>query len=84
MACSDCDSNIWKQKLGRCTRCMCLNFLLLLVSALLSYVMWQENPKSVETIALLVTLFCSALLMLLHVVAFLYYRFTKAGKHSLR
>lgn len=84
MACRDCDNNIWKQKLGRCKRCMWLNFLLLLLSALLSYFMMQQQPKSVQTIAVLFTLFASALLMLLHTIAFIYYRLFKGDKHSLK
>ena len=79
MTCTDCDNNIWKQKLGRCKRCMWLNLLLLLVSAVFSYFMFQEQPKSVETIALLFTLFCSVLLMLLHTIAFIYYRIFHKG-----
>ncbi|MEI6897130.1 MAG: DUF3624 domain-containing protein [Psychromonas sp.] len=84
MACTDCSSNIWTQKLGRCKRCMWINFILLLFSAMGSYFMLQEQPRSVQTIALLFTLFLSGLLMLLHCVAFLYYRFSKADKHSLK
>ncbi len=84
MACRDCDNNIWKQKLGRCKRCMWLNLLLLIGSALLSYFMLQQQPKSVQTIAILFTLFSSSLLMLLHSIAFIYYRFVKGDKHSLR
>lgn len=77
MACTNCDNNIWKQKLGRCKRCMWLNFALLVVSACGAFFMWESEPKSVETIALLFALFSSALLMLLHTIAFLYYRFIK-------
>jgi len=82
MTCSRCADNIWKQKLGRCKRCMWINFVVLVISALSTYFMVQESPKSVETITLLFTLFTSALLMLLHISAFVYYRFFKAGKHS--
>lgn len=82
MACTDCDNNIWKQKLGRCKRCMWLNLALLIGSAVFSYFMWLTEPKSVQTIALLFTLFCSALLMLSHTIAFLYYRFIKEGKRN--
>ncbi|GLS90688.1 hypothetical protein GCM10007916_17550 [Psychromonas marina] len=78
MACTDCNNNIWKQKLGRCKRCMWINFFLLLLSAVASYFMMQSEPKSVQTIALLFTLFFSALLMFLHLVAFTYYRLTSA------
>ena len=77
MACKYCDDNIWKQKLGRCKRCMWLNFILLVVSASLSYFWFQTEPKSVQTIALLFAFFASAVLMLLHSFAFLYYRFTR-------
>ena len=83
MACTNCE-NVWKQKLGRCKRCMWFNFILLLLSAVGSYYMMLEQPKSVSTIALLFTLFFSALLMLSHGVAFIYYRFnkTKGGTHN--
>ena len=77
MACTDCDS-VWKQKLGRCKRCMWFTFILLILSTIGSYFMFQTDPKSVQTIALLFTLFFSALLMLLHSVAFIYYRFNKS------
>ncbi|MCP4321210.1 MAG: DUF3624 domain-containing protein [Psychromonas sp.] len=82
MACSGCDDNIWKQKLGRCKRCMWINFIILVIAALGSYFMIQESSKSVETIALLFTLFVTALLMLLHISAFIYYHFFKADKQS--
>lgn len=82
MACKDCTSNIWKQKLGRCKRCMWINFILLLSTAAGSYFMVQAQPKSVQTIALLFALFFSGLLMLLHSVAFIYYRITRVGKHN--
>lgn len=84
MACTDCSHDIWKQKLGRCKRCMWFNFILLLLSAIGSYFMVQAQPTSVQTIALLFTLLVSALLMLLHCVAFIYYYFSKADKHSLK
>tara|TARA_R110001583_G_scaffold7720_8_gene37911 strand:- start:9526 stop:9774 length:249 start_codon:yes stop_codon:yes gene_type:complete len=82
MACAGCDNNIWKQKLGRCKRCMWFNFILLVGSAIFSYFLWQTEPKSVQTIAMLFALFCSALLMLLHTIAFLYYRFIKTDEKS--
>jgi len=75
VTCRDCENNIWKQKLGRCKACMWVNFILLLVSAISWYYSMMLNPKSVASIALLMTLFASAVLMLLHVVAFIYYYF---------
>ena len=82
MACNNCASNIWKQKLGRCKRCMWLNFTLLWLTGIAVYFMVLEQPKSVQTIALLFAFFANALLMFSHCVAFLYYRFVKAGKHN--
>lgn len=82
MACTGCDNNVWKQKLGRCKRCMWFNFILLLGSSVFSYYMMQSEPKSVQTIALLFAFFASAILMLLHSIAFIYYRLTKADRHS--
>ncbi|WP_413700667.1 DUF3624 domain-containing protein [Psychromonas sp. KJ10-10] len=84
MACAGCEKSIWKQKLGRCKRCMWLNFMLLVASSVFAYFMWQAEPKSVQTIAMLFAFFSSALLMLLHVIAFLYYHFFKADKHNLK
>ena len=83
MACKYCTSNIWKQKLGRCKRCMWLNFILLVSSGIGSYFMLQAEPRSVQTVALLFTLFLSGLLMFLHISAFIYYRYVKADKHNL-
>lgn len=83
MACHQCTGNIWKQKLGRCKRCMCINLLLLLASALGSYWMLHTQPKSVQAIAMFFTLFFSALLMFLHVIAYLYYRVTGDQKNNL-
>ena len=65
---------------------MWLNFILLLLSAVGSYFMVQIEPKSVQTITLLFTLFFSALLMFLHLIAFIYYRLSnaqlKVGRHN--
>ena len=52
---------------------------ILVGSAFFSYLMWQIEPKGVQTIAMLFALFASALLMFLHAIAFLYYRFMKAN-----
>jgi uncharacterized protein YybS (DUF2232 family) len=82
MACSDCNNNIWKQKLGRCKRCMWLNFILLVGSAIFSYLMWQKDPKAVQTIAMLFAFFASAFLMIIHMIAFLYYRFSKVDQKT--
>lgn len=76
VTCRDCENNIWKQKLGRCKVCMWQTLFLLLVSAISWYYTMQLNPKSVASIALLMVFFLSAVWMLLHGVAFIYYYFS--------
>lgn len=80
MACQYCDKNIFKEKLGRCQFCMCLNFFLLVASAGGWFICSQSAPRSVEAIALLFALIATALLMSLHIGAYLYYRL-KGIKH---
>jgi hypothetical protein len=53
---------------------MWINFCLLIGSAFGWYLSFQSAPKHVATIALLLTLFASAVLMSLHIGAYLYYR----------
>ena len=74
MACQFCQGQLFKDKLGRCKTCMLLNFILLLVSALGWFGFYQETPAQVDAIALLFTFIGSALLMILHIFAYLYYR----------
>lgn len=74
MACQFCQGQLFKDKLGRCKTCMLLNFVLLLASALGWFCFYQETPKQVDAIALLLTFMASALLMVLHISAYLYYR----------
>jgi len=80
MACQFCQGQLFKDKLGRCKTCMLLNFILLLVSALGWFCFYQEIPKQVDAIALLLTFIASALLMFLHICAYLYYRVTDLKK----
>ena len=75
MGCQLCDKNIFREKLGRCRSCMWLNFFLLTASAGGWFICSQSAPKQVETIALLLTFLGSALLMSLHIGAYLYYRY---------
>ncbi len=75
MACQFCDKNVFKEKLGRCKFCMWLNFFLLVASATGWFICYQSAPKQVETIALLLTLIASSLLMILHIGAYIYYRY---------
>ena len=89
MACRSCKSNIFKEKLGRCKSCMWLNFFLLAASASGWFICSQTAAKQVETIALLLTLIASALLMSLHIGAYIYYRYKgiknpTQDKHNLK
>ena len=74
MVCKSCRDNVFRQKLGRCRRCMWINLGLLLGSALGWYLSYQSAPKHVATIALLLTLIASCVLMSLHIGAYLYYK----------
>lgn len=74
MACQFCQGPLFKDKLGRCKTCMLLNFILLLASAIGWFGFYQESPKQVDAIALLLAFIASALLMVLHISAYLYYR----------
>lgn len=77
MSCRTCTGQIFKEKLGRCKSCMMINFVLLLGSALGWFICYQSGPTQVASIALLFTLIASAVLMLSHLIAYLYYHFKK-------
>ncbi|AGH82430.1 hypothetical protein PCNPT3_12470 [Psychromonas sp. CNPT3] len=81
MGCKVCLEDKFKEKLGRCRSCITLNVVLLLGSALLWYVFFLDDVTQVASIALLFTVFASALLMLAHVAAFIYYQVTQ-DKHN--
>ena len=80
MACNLCRDNIFRAKLGRCRRCMLINVLLLMGSAVGWYVRFQFAPKHVATIALFLTLVASGVLLVIHVMFYLYYR-SKGVRH---
>ena len=94
MACQLCKNNLFKEKLGRCKSCMWLNFFLLTASAIGWFICSASAARQVETIALLLTLIASAVLMSLHIGAYLYYRYkgnknltqeiAKQDKHNLK
>ncbi|WP_028863184.1 DUF3624 domain-containing protein [Psychromonas aquimarina] len=74
MACKFCRESLFREKLGRCKRCMWLNLGLLIFSGGGWYLLQQSGPRQVETIALLLTFSGALLLMLLHIGAYIYYR----------
>ncbi|QSX36814.1 DUF3624 domain-containing protein [Shewanella sedimentimangrovi] len=70
MSCHNCDASIWRQKLGRCRRCMLMLAAMSMVAWPLWWWLFREQPKTVSAIALL--LFagaCSGLLVLHLLVA---------------
>ncbi|MGI2171814.1 DUF3624 domain-containing protein [Shewanella sp. MF05960] len=74
MACNQCTDSIFKQKIGRCKRCM----LQLTVLSLLTWPMWWyyfiDTPKTVESIALLFFAISFSGLLVLHLLVWLYRR----------
>jgi len=89
VACKLCNKNTFKEKLGRCPFCIRLNLFLLVASGGGWFISYQSAPREVATIALLLTFIASALLMLAHIGAYLYYRYhaqqnSKRDKHSLK
>ena len=76
MACEFCAGKFIQQKLGRCKQCMWLNFLLLLISLSLYLYVDVKNLQAVQYVALVMLVGASSLLMLSHIVAWCFYRFT--------
>ncbi len=75
MACSNCVSDIFKDKLGRCKRCMWTNFFLLLFSGLACLFSDLLMLDTVQYIALLMLLLLTAVLMILHLSFYFYYHY---------
>ncbi|MCL1097369.1 DUF3624 domain-containing protein [Shewanella gelidii] len=72
MACDACFSTVFKQKIGRCKRCMVQLTLLSAVSWPLWYWLYFEDIRSVESIALLFFAFAFSGLLLLHLMVLSY------------
>jgi hypothetical protein len=72
MACNQCSDSIFKQKIGRCKRCM----LQLTILSLLTWPIWwyyfAATPKVVESIALLFFAISFSGLLILHLLVWLY------------
>ena len=68
MGCNDCNTSIFKQKIGRCQSCMWQLTGLSAIGWPLWWFLYWETPREVNSIALL--FFCSAFtcLLLLHLV----------------
>ncbi|MCP3697283.1 MAG: DUF3624 domain-containing protein [Aliivibrio sp.] len=76
MSCKTCRSDIFKQKLGRCPRCMKqLTFL-----SIGSWLTWLEffraTPYQIEAIAIFIVSILFSSLLILHLFMLGYYRLT--------
>ncbi|QSX29640.1 DUF3624 domain-containing protein [Shewanella cyperi] len=70
MSCRDCDNSIWRQKLGRCRRCILMLAAMSLIAWPLWYLGFRDQPTTVSAIALLFFAgACSGLLVLHLLVA---------------
>ncbi|MCL1100105.1 DUF3624 domain-containing protein [Shewanella saliphila] len=72
MACEQCFESIFRQKIGRCKRCM----VQLTVLSLLAWPIWwhyfADQPKTVESIALLFFAISFTGLLCLHLLVWCY------------
>ncbi|QIR16180.1 DUF3624 domain-containing protein [Shewanella aestuarii] len=75
MRCTQCEESIFRQKLGRCYRCMAQLALLSVVGWPLWFHLFVDNATDVKSIALL--FFCCAFsgLLAVHLFMWLYYRY---------
>ncbi|AZL85814.1 DUF3624 domain-containing protein [Aliivibrio salmonicida] len=86
MACQFCHSDIFKQKLGRCFRCM-KQLTFLSIGGWLTWLeFFQATPYQIEAIATFMVSAAFSGLLTLHLLAMGYYRLIKSsnikGKHK--
>ncbi|MGI2190304.1 Protein of uncharacterised function (DUF3624) [Shewanella baltica] len=74
MSCSDCNTSIFRQKIGRCKRCMWQLTALSAIGWPLWWWLYYDAPRDVNSIALL--FFCTAFtgLLALHLIVLAYRR----------
>ncbi|MDT3272312.1 DUF3624 domain-containing protein [Shewanella sp. SP2S2-4] len=74
MSCSDCNTSIFRQKMGRCKRCMWQLTALSAIGWPLWWWLYYDAPREVNSIALL--FFCTAFtgLLALHLIVLAYRR----------
>ncbi|MCT7946881.1 DUF3624 domain-containing protein [Shewanella septentrionalis] len=74
MSCSDCNTSIFRQKIGRCKRCMWQLTALSAIGWPLWWWLYYDAPREVNSIALL--FFCTAFtgLLALHLMVLAYRR----------
>ena len=77
MACDQCTDSIFKQKIGRCKRCMWQLTLLSIMTWPLWWYCFADTPKSVESIALLFFAVSFSALLTLHIVVLVFRHVTQ-------
>lgn len=68
MACNQCASSVFRQKIGRCRRCMLMLAALCLLGWPSWYWLFADTPASVGSIALLFFCLAWSLLLALHLL----------------
>ncbi|MGF1910203.1 DUF3624 domain-containing protein [Vibrio kasasachensis] len=66
MSCSTCQQNWFWKKIGRCMRCVYQLTALSLISAAIWWLVFRDNPKSIESIALLTAIIAFSGLLAVH------------------
>ena len=73
MGCKNCkDTNIFREKLGKCRACMIQLVVLSLVDWTAWYYLYSENPKSIETLVATLAGFAFTSLLALHILVWLF------------
>ncbi|WP_375321292.1 DUF3624 domain-containing protein [Aliivibrio logei] len=82
MACQTCRTDIFKQKLGRCLRCM-KQLTFLSIGGWLTWLeFFQATPYQIEAIATFMVSLAFTGLLALHLLMMSYYRFVKPSKKN--
>ncbi|MUJ24776.1 DUF3624 domain-containing protein [Aliivibrio fischeri] len=82
MTCKTCRSDIFKQKLGRCTRCM-KQLTFLSIGGWLTWLeFFQMTPYKIEAIATFMVSSAFAGLLVLHLIAMAYYRLNNTNHNK--
>ncbi|MUK25310.1 DUF3624 family protein [Aliivibrio fischeri] len=82
MTCKTCRSDIFKQKLGRCTRCM-KQLTFLSIGGWLTWLeFFQMTPYKIEAIATFMVSSAFTGLLVLHLIAMAYYRLNNTNHNK--
>ncbi len=82
MLCKLCTTAVWKDKLGKCIQCVISCGFLFIFSGLGYLFLGDSAYTAVQSVALLLVIICSGFLLLLHLIAFVYYRFQAVSDNT--